>query len=315
MTRWLALAVVVVFGLGLDLLAHRGDQVDSPKRAIAWTSAWVAVAIGFGVWIGLDEGWALGAQFFSAYLVEESLSVDNLLVFLLVFSRLEVPATEQRRVLFWGIVGAIAMRGAFIAAGVAAMTRWHFVTYGFGAILLFTGVRLAVRRPKDEEPRVIDWLRRWLPISNGLAGHRFFVRESGRWAATPLLFALLTIEVTDVFFAVDSIPAVFGIANEPFVLYASNILAVLGLRALFVVVAALLARLRYIRFGVAVILVFVGAKMLGASWFELPPWVSLALIATVLAATIAASMLNPKRRRDARRPSSSSSRRATFRER
>lgn len=290
MTRWLILASVVALGLALDLAAHRGDRVDSRKRAVVWTTVWVGISVAFGGWLGLVEGKAVAAQFFAAYLVEKSLSVDNLLVFLLIFSRLQIPAAEQRRVLFWGIVGALTMRGLFIAAGIAAVNRWQFLLYGFGAILLMTGVRLLVRRPQTSEPRLVRWLRRFIPITHGLARHRFVVVEEGRRAATPLLLALLTVELTDVLFALDSIPAAFGVTREPFVLYSSNILAVLGLRALFVVVGTVLSGLRYVRFGVAFILVFVGGKMLLSPWIEIAPWASLLVVTTALATTVAASM-------------------------
>lgn len=295
MTHWAVLAAIVFLCVGADLIAHRGDRVDSRRGAIAWTAMWIGVSVAFGLWLTLHDGASRGAEFFSAYLVEKSLSVDNLLVFLLIFSRLQIPPAEQRPVLFWGIFGALVMRGVFIAAGAAAVTRWHFVLYGFGLVLVVTGLRLACRAPSSSEPRIVAWLRRAVPLTRELVGHRFLAKEDGRRAATPLLLALLTVELTDVVFAIDSIPAAFGVTREPFILYSSNILAVLGLRALFVVVATVLRSLRFLRFGIAAILIFVGGKMLVTRWVDVAPGLSLLVIVAVMAATAIVSLRSSAR--------------------
>lgn len=296
MIEWGALFAVVAIGVAIDLVSHRGRGADSRVRALGWSAAWIAVGVVFGVWIFVRDGGERAGEFFSAYLVEKSLSVDNLLVFLLVFARLGVPPSEQRRVLFWGIAGAVVMRGVFVAAGAAALRRWHFVLYAFGALLVVLGVRLVSRRATTEEPRILRWLRKVFPMTRELDGHRFVVREDGRWMATPLLAALVAIELSDVLFAVDSIPAAFGVTSDPFLVYSSNVLAILGLRALFVVVAAALDTVRFVHLGVAAILVFVGGKMIASRWVEVGSLVSLAVVVGIVAVTVAASFL--ARRRD-----------------
>lgn len=300
MIEWFALFAVVVLGVAIDLVSHRGRGADSRMHALAWSAAWIGVSVAFGAWIFARDGGVRAGEFFSAYLVEKSLSIDNLLVFLLVFARLGVPPSEQRRVLFWGIAGAFVMRGAFVAAGAAALRRWHFILYGFGALLVFLGVRLASHRSATEEPRILRWLRKVLPMTRELDGHRFVVREDGRWAATPLLVALVAIELSDVLFAVDSIPAAFGVTSDPFLVYSSNILAILGLRALFVVVASALETVRFVHWGVAAILVFVGGKMIASRWIELGAFVSLSVIAGIVAVTVVASFV--AKAREARLP-------------
>lgn len=286
--RWLILALAVVFGTAVDLVAHRGDRIDTPRRALLWSAFWVGLGVCFGIAIlRFDE--RKGIEFFSAYLLEKTLSVDNLLVFLLIFTRLRTPTADQRRVLYWGIAGAVVMRGAFISAGVVLITRLHFVLYGFGLLLCVTGARLAWREESPREPSIVRWLRRVLPVTTTHVPHRFVACISGRWSATPLLLALFAIELTDVLFAVDSIPAAFGVTRDPFVLFSSNILAVLGLRALYVMAASVLGGLRYLRYGVAAILVFVGAKMLVRHWLHVSPLTSLCVIGALLAVTMLAS--------------------------
>lgn len=290
MTRWVLLGLTIIIATGVDLVAHRGDRVDPPRRALAWSGFWIVVAGCFAVGVLATLGPSRAEEFLAAYLLEKSLSVDNLLVFLLIFSRLQIPHSEQRRVLFWGITGAVVLRGTFIAAGVSVVTRWHFVLYGVGAFLAVAGVRLARRAQSPSEPRVVRWLRRTVPLTHGLVGHRFIAREDGRRAATPLLVALLAVELTDVMFALDSIPAAFGVTRDPFILASSNALAVLGLRALYVVAALALEGVRLLRFGVAAILVFVGTKMVAARWIDVSPAISLVVIATILTTTIVASL-------------------------
>lgn len=296
---WALLAIIVLISIFTDLFAHRGDHVDSRKRSIVWTCVWVAVALAFNVFVLVAFGVAPAEEFLGAYLLEKSLSIDNLFVFLIVFGALKIPGPEQRRVLTWGIFGAIVFRGALIFAGAAAVERWHALTYVFGGVLVIAALKL-LRAPDHEgESKVITWLTKHVRWTKKLDGHKFITRENGRRVATPLLLALIAIEVTDIVFAIDSVPAAFAVTNEPFIIYSSNLFAILGLRALYVVLAAALADLRYLRFGLAAILAFAGGKLLAASWIKIPPLQSVAIIATCLAVSVILSLR--ANRRDAAR--------------
>jgi tellurite resistance protein TerC len=288
---WALLAVLLVICLAIDLIAHRGDHVDSRRRALAWSLVWIGVAVGFGAFVTLQFGGEVGEQWCAAYLLEKTLSIDNLFLFVVVFGALAIPRTEQRRVLTWGIVGALVTRALFILLGTAALERWHWVTYGFGAILLITAVKLA-REPAGHaaRPRSLDWLARWLPSTPALHGHRFIAKVGGRRLATPLLLALIAIELADILFAVDSIPAAFAVTDDRFVLYSSNVFALLGLRALYVVLEHGLERLRYLKVGLVLVLGFAGAKLLAAPWLHVPPLISVAVIAAVIGAVVLASV-------------------------
>jgi tellurite resistance protein TerC len=291
---WCLLASVMLLLIAIDLFAHRGDHVDSRRRAMVWSIVWIAAAVVFGAWVAVHFGAEAAEQYFAAYLLEKSLSVDNLFLFLVIFGAFGIPPSEQRRVLTWGIIGALVTRGLFIALGSAALQRWHEVTYVFGAILVVTALKM-LREPDDKPSRLVPWLERHLPWTSERDGHRFIVRCGGRWLATPLLVALLAIELTDVVFAVDSVPAAFAVSEEPFVIYSSNVFAVLGLRALYIVLVGALAKLRYLRFGLSAVLAFAGAKMLAASWFKIPPLVSVTVIALVIFAAVAASVVAARR--------------------
>ncbi len=297
---WALLATIVVFSIALDLFAHRGDRIDSKRRALVWTLVWVAVSLVFCGWIAVHFGATAGEEFLAAYLLEKSLSVDNLFVFLLVFGSLKIPAAEQRRVLTWGIFGAIASRGLLIFVGAAAIERWHALTYVFGVILVIAALKL-LRTPKtegDEDNAVLRWLEKHVRWTRTLHGHQFFTRENGRRVATPLLLALIAIELTDVVFAIDSVPAAFAVSEEPFIIYSSNLLAILGLRALYVVLAGALADLRYLRFGLAAVLAFAGGKLLATPWWKVPPLPSVGVIAACIAISVIYSIR--ANRRDAR---------------
>jgi tellurite resistance protein TerC len=287
---WAALAAIVSAALVIDLLAHRGDRVDSKRRALAWSLVWVGVAIAFNGFVALQFGIQAGEEFLATYLLEKSLSVDNLFVFLLVFSALGIPAAEQRRVLTWGIIGAVVFRGILIFVGAAVVQHWHGVLYAFGALLLVAAVKLARAPDEAGESKLLAWLERHLPWTRTLHGHRFFTRVGTRRVATPLLVALIAIELTDIVFAIDSVPAAFAITEEPFVIYSSNLFAILGLRALYVVLAGALAELRYLRYGLAAVLAFAGLKLLLASWISLPPLVSVAIIALLIGSAVIASL-------------------------
>lgn len=289
---WALLAAIVLLSISIDLFAHRGDHVDSKKRALVWTLVWVGVSLAFNVFVALWFGLAAAEEFLAAYLLEKSLSVDNLFVFLLVFGALSIPVTEQRRVLTWGILGAILSRGVLIFAGAAAVQRWHALTYVFGGILVLAAVKLlrSEDKPSDEPSAVVVWLEKHLRWTRTLHGHRFFVRIDGKRVATPLFIALLAIEATDIVFAIDSVPAAFAVTNEPFIIYSSNLLAILGLRALYVVLAGALADLRYLRYGLAAVLGFAGAKLLLVNWIKIPPLASVAVIAVCIAVAVLASI-------------------------
>jgi tellurite resistance protein TerC len=274
LSMWAVFAGIVAVSLVVDLLSHRGEHGTSRGAAIAWSVAWIAVALGFCGWIALRLGRGPAEDFLTAYLMEKSLSVDNLFVFLLVFGQLKMKPAEQHRVLFWGILGALVFRGLFIAAGTAVLQRWHEVVYILGAFLVFTGLRTlrAHGTEKDE------------------GGVMKFVRERLHLKSTFVL-AIVTIELTDIMFAIDSVPAVFAISSDPFIVYTSNVFAILGLRALYLVLSDLLGRLRYMHYGLSAILILAGTKMLTSGFFHVPHVVSLAAIGVIMSVTIIASLL------------------------
>jgi tellurite resistance protein TerC len=302
---WGAFIATVLGLLALDLgVVNRRAHRPSLHRAALWSAAWVALAAAFGVGIALTLGNAAALQFATGYVVEEALSVDNLFVFLLIFSYFRVPAELQHRVLFWGIFGALVMRGAMIGMGTVLLHRFAWITLVFGAFLLFTGVRLAFRRDDDAfDPAgnpVLTLVRRVLPVTRDLHGRHFFVREPAagggeRWAATPLFVVLVLLETTDLVFAVDSIPAIFGVTRDPFLVYTSNVFAILGLRSVYFLLAGVMDRFHLLRYGLAAVLAFVGAKMLLERVYEVPTLASLAVIVLALAASAAASLAFPKR--------------------
>ena len=294
---WALLAIIVCVSISIDLFAHRGDRVDSRKRALAWSAGWIVLALSFNVFVAYRFGAEAAEQFLAAYLLEKSLSVDNLFVFLLVFSALQIPVTEQRRVLTWGIVGAIFTRGLLIFAGAAAVQRWHALLWVFGGLLIVAAVKLVREPTPASEGRVLRWLERHVPWTPRLDGHNFVTRVDGRLVATPLLLALIAIELTDIVFAIDSVPAAFAITEEPFLIYSSNLFAILGLRALYVVLAGALAGLRYLRYGLAAVLLFAGGKLLVGSWIVVPPLVSVGVIAGCIAISIIASVYANRRDR------------------
>lgn len=293
---WPMLGVLLLLFITIDLIAHRGDGADSRRSAIIWSVIWIAAALAFNLFVWLKFGSVAGEQFLAAYLLEKSLSVDNLFLFLVIFGELRIPRSEQRRVLTFGILGALITRCIFIVLGAAAIQRWHEITYIFGALLVVTAIKL-LRAPgeSDEPPKSLIWLERHLPWTRELHGHKFFVRLKGRLVATPLLIALIAIELTDVVFAIDSIPAAFAVSEDVFILYSSNVFAVLGLRALYIVLANALHGLRYLRFGLAAVLAFAGGKMLLVTWFKVPPLGSVIVIASCIGIAIVASVIGARR--------------------
>lgn len=297
---WVLLAVIVCVSVSIDLFAHRGDRIDSKRRALLWSIGWIVIALAFNVFVAVRFGLDAGEQFLAAYLLEKSLSVDNLFVFLLVFTALRIPVTEQRRVLTWGIAGAILTRGVLIFAGAAAVARWHSLLLVFGGILIIAAVKLLREPSPASESRLLVWLERHVPWTPRLDGHRFLTRQGGRLVATPLMLALIAIELTDIVFAIDSVPAAFAVTQEPFLIYSSNLFAILGLRALYIVLAGALADLRYLRYGLAAVLAFAGGKLLLASWIKVPPLASVGVIAGCITIAIVASVY--ANRRDRRKP-------------
>lgn len=287
---WIAFGVLVAVLLAIDLFAHRCVGHDSPRRALAWSAGWIAVAVVFGAGVGATLGAGAAEEFFSAYLLEKSLSVDNLFVFLIVFQTFRIPKEHERRILTWGVIGALVSRAVFIALGASLLARFGFVLDVFAAVLVVTAVKM-LRAPA--EPKAggrLERLLRRLPYTESTRGGRFVVREGGRAVATPLLLALLAIELTDIVFAVDSVPAAFAITREPFIIYTSNVFATLGLRSLYVVLARTLEKLRYLRFGLAAVLLLAAAKMVAAHWVHVPPILALGAIAACLGASIVASL-------------------------
>jgi len=300
---WILFNLFVLAMLAVDLgVFHRNAHEVKAKEAAAWSAVWVALALLFCVGVWQVKGPQAGLEFLTGYLIEKALSVDNIFVFVLVFSWFAVPPRYQHRVLFWGILGALLMRGGMIAAGAALVERFHWVIYAFGAFLVFTGIRMATTREEAVHPEanpVLRLLRRLLPVTPAYRGQRMLVREQIggriRLAATPLLVVLVVVETTDVVFAVDSIPAIFAVTRDPFLVYSSNVFAILGLRALYFLLAGVIHRFHHLKLGLSAVLAFVGAKMLVSDVFPIPIALSLAVVAVILAIAIAASLVFPRR--------------------
>ena len=294
---WIPFVVMVSVALAVDLgVFNRKAHVPSTREAAAWTAVWILLALVFNGLVYLWVGSQKALEFLAGYLVEKSLSVDNLFVFLMIFSYFSVPAQFQHRVLFWGILGAVVIRGIFVAAGAALLSSFHWVAYLFGAFLVYTGLKMALGKERAVEPEhnpVFRFVRRFLPVVSEYRGQAFVVREGGRRLATPLLLVLIFVELTDVVFAVDSVPAVFGVTSDPFIVYTSNIFAILGLRALYFLLAGIMPMFRYLKYALSMILAFVGAKMLLADVVHVPITMSLAVIFGLLVVAVVASMLVP----------------------
>lgn len=300
---WVGFNAFVVAMLLLDLLVfHRTAHEIRTREAATWTIFWIALALVFNYGVYHFMGPQTGLEFLTGYLIEKALSVDNIFVFVLIFGYFNVPLKYQHRVLFWGILGALIMRGTMILAGAALINRFHWVMYLFGAFLVVTGIRMALQTDESIEPDsnpVLKLVRRFLPVSSQYHGQHFFVRERigarMRTVATPLLVVLILVETTDLIFAVDSIPAIFAITTDPFIVYTSNIFAILGLRALYFLLAGVIHKFHYLKLGLSVVLVFVGMKMLLENVLHIPIGVSLGVVAGVLAVAVIASLLFPKK--------------------
>lgn len=300
---WIIFNVVVIGLLVLDLAVfHRKSREIKFRESLLWVGFWVSLALGFGVGVYYWMGSAKALEYFTGYLIEYSLSTDNLFVFLTIFAYFQVPKQHQYKVLFWGIIGALVMRAIFIFGGVWLVTRFHWLIYVFGAFLLYTGYKMIKEHGKKIEPEknpVLRYVRRHVPVTEQYHDDHFFIVRNGTRYATPMFIVLLVVESTDVVFAIDSIPAILAITQDPFIVYTSNVFAILGLRALFFALAGLMELFRYLSYGLAIILMFVGTKMLiTATGVHLPTWVALGTVATILAVSIALSVLLPKGSRE-----------------
>jgi tellurite resistance protein TerC len=299
---WIGFNAFVLSMLAVDLFVfHKEAHEVRAAEAAGWSVLWIALAVLFGAGVYRFMGPQAGLEFFAGYLIEKALSVDNIFVFVLIFGFFRVPPRYQHRVLFWGILGALIMRGGMIAAGAYLIQHFHWVIYVFGAFLVFTGVRMAIQKEHGLDPDsnpAIRLIRRVMPVTRAYHGQKFFVREhvAGRLrlAATPLFVVVALVETTDLIFAVDSIPAIFAVTQDPFIVYSSNVFAILGLRALYFLLAEVIDRFHYLKLGLSVVLVFVGLKMLAADVYKVPVGVSLAVIAGVLGAAVAASWFWPR---------------------
>jgi tellurite resistance protein TerC len=296
--EWGGFLAVVIALLALDLgVLNRKDHVIKPREALGWSALWITLGLAFGGFVWARYGAGSGLEYLTGYVIEKSLSVDNIFVFVVIFGSLGIPAIYQHRVLFWGIVTALVLRGVMIAGGAALLHRFHWIIYVFGGFLVLTGVKLFLAResvPHPEQSAAFQALRRIVPGTSRFDGHKFFTKENGRRVATPLFFALAIIEVTDVLFAVDSIPAIFAVTEDPFIVFTSNIFAIMGLRSLYFLLASYVERFVYLKPSLAVILVFVGAKMGLSGLVKVHPGVSLAVVVGILAVGVVASILRTR---------------------
>ncbi|MDQ6623648.1 MAG: TerC family protein [Verrucomicrobiota bacterium] len=301
---WIAFHLGLFVVLAIDLVGfRRREHVVTIKQAIIWSVIWVLLSLGFNALVWQLRGDKAALDFFTGYVIEYSLSVDNIFVFVLIFTYFKVRRKYQHRVLVWGIVGALVMRGAMIWLGVSLVKRFDWILYIFGAFLLVTGVRMLMSRGEEidlEHNFVLRLCRRWMPVAPDYHEQHFLVRQAGRWMLTPLALVLIVIDIMDLIFAVDSIPAVFAITQDEFIIYTSNICAILGLRSLYFVLAHVIDRFIYLRTGLALVLGFVGLKMIAARFVQIPNWASLFFIIVVLFVTIFLSVQATSRRRKGR---------------
>jgi len=304
MWAWALFGALVLVMLAIDLgVGSRGARQELTLRSSAlWSAAWIGLALAFGVVVLALFGPGPAVTYYTAYTLEKSLSIDNVFVFVLIFSELETPKSQQRRVLYWGVLGALISRGILIAAGMYLLDRFHWVLYPFAALIVLAAVRIVFGQ-NQERKAVVEacsvcnsWVARFIPVTPVLHGGKFLIRRSGRLVATPLLIALVVVETTDLVFALDSIPAVFAVSRSPFLVYTSNVFAMLGLRSLYFLLANSIEKFKYLRFGLAGILVFVGAKMLLSDVIPVPTWASLVAIALAVSSAVIFSLAWPSRR-------------------
>lgn len=288
---WLGFGATLFILLAIDLYTHRGAHQRSRRQDVKWSITWISVGLGFTFFVWALMGPDAAQEYLAAYLIEESLSLDNLFVFLLIFQTLQIPLENQRRALLWGIFGALVFRGIFIFLGVAAMERWEWITYLFGALLFFAAWR-ALREPQEEvvENQLVNWLARHLPMSKDRTSPKLFIRENGKLLITPLLVAIIGLELSDILFAIDSVPAALSVTRREFLVYSSNAFAILGLRSLYVVLVASLEKVRYLHYGLAAVLAFAGFKLVTHDWIQVPPMLSVGIIVSILVTTIVISL-------------------------
>ncbi len=296
---WIGFNVFVVAMLALDLgVFHRQAHEVKVKEALIWSAVWIALAMLFNAGIYFWRGSEVALEFFTGYLIEKSLSVDNIFVFILIFSYFSVPALYQHKVLFWGILGALLMRAILIAVGATLIAKFHWIIYVFGGFLIITGVKMALQKSTDIHPEknpLVRLFKRFMPVTNEYHGEKFFIKENGRRFATPLFIVLLMVEFTDLVFAVDSIPAIFAITKDPFIVYTSNVFAILGLRSLYFALAGVMGYFHYLKIGLALVLVFVGAKMMMVDIYKIPIGLSLSVVGGILLLSVLASLIWPRR--------------------
>jgi tellurite resistance protein TerC len=294
---WIGFTLFVIAMLAIDLgVFHRRAHEVRVREALVWTGVWVGLALVFNLGVYLWFGSERALEFLTGYVIEKALSVDNLFVFLVIFSYFSVPPKLQHRVLLWGILGALVMRAVFILAGAALLQRFHWVIYLFGGFLVITGIKLLFQRDHEVHPErnpILRLFRRAVPAVAGYRGAHFLVREDGKWFATPLLMVLVVVEATDIVFAVDSIPAIFAITSDPFIVFTSNIFAILGLRALYFALAAMMGRFYYLKVGLGLVLTFVGVKMVIVDVYKIPIAVSLLVVVVLLTGSVVISLLRP----------------------
>ncbi len=294
---WIGFNLFVVIMLAIDLgVLHRKSHEIRYKEALVWSGVCVILALGFALGVHFIKGSTDALAFLTGYVIELSLSVDNLFVFLLIFSYFKVPPKYQHGILFWGILGALVMRAIFIFAGVALIEKFHWIIYIFGGMLVISGIKLAFEKDKEVHPEdnpVLKLFERFFPVTKNYHGQQFFIKESGRLAATPLMIVLLAVETTDIIFAVDSVPAVLAISRDPFIVYTSNVFAILGLRSLYFVLAKVMELFHHLHYGLAIILTFVGLKMILSDVFHIPTGISLLVVVSVLALSVGASLVWP----------------------
>lgn len=295
---WGGFIIFIITMLILDLgLFQRKAHEIRIRESLLLTAFWISLALLFNVGVYFTRGHHSALEFLTGYLIEESLSMDNIFVFLLIFTYFKVPAQVQRTVLFWGILGAIILRGVFILAGLALIHQFHWIIYVFGALLVWTGFRMMTEKDKEFEPErnpVLKLFKRFVPVTSGYEGNKFLVKRDGKLLATPLLVVLIVVETTDLIFAVDSIPAIFAVTLDPFIVYTSNIFAILGLRALYFTLAGMMQKFRYLSYGLSIILTFVGVKMLISDFYRIPITLALGVIASILAISILLSLVKKR---------------------
>lgn len=298
MLTWTIFSVVILIALTIDLRLHSTNEKPKISSALFWSILWTILALLFNVWIYGHLGQEPALNFLTSYVVERALSVDNLFVFLLIFKAFSIPPRLRHKVLFWGVLGAIVMRALFITGGIAIVSYFSFILYFFGLFLIFTGLKLVFYGDDEYHPEknpIILWIKKWIPIDTANKD-KFFTRKRNGWMITPLFLALIAVEISDVVFAIDSIPAVLGITTDPMIVYTSNIFAILGLRSLYFVLERSLEYFHYLHYALAAILCFIGFKMLLADFLHIPAGVSLGFIVGALALSIAVSVLKPKKR-------------------